>query len=215
MYVTGRDLDSGSRVINDTDTYYTGTPTLYGFNTTAPTTWAVMNQNLLASIYGFGYTSGGNVASALTNQNAGGACVSYLGLNDALTVATTASTGVTNIINPGGGCGIISYDGNLPFKGYIPSVTTAVPAYPDFTPVKEGQYTLWSYECLETLNTHTSDSVYSYYTNMVTAIDNDIALAETNAGNSAVYGPVTAIRLSEMRVTRSSVGGKILPIVNP
>jgi hypothetical protein len=215
MYVTGRDLDSGSRVMNDTDTYYTGTPVLYGFNTTAPTNWAVMNQNLLGSLYGFGYSSGGNVATALTNQFAGGPCVSYLGLNDALTVATTASTGVTNILSPGGGCGLITYDGNLPFNGYTPSVTTAVPAYPDFTPVKEGKYSLWSYENLETLNTHTSDNVYFYYTNMVASIDADIANAEAAGGNSAVYGPVTAIRLSEMRVTRSSVGGKILPIVTP
>lgn len=211
MYITGRDLDSGSRVMNDTDTYYTGTPVLWGFNTSAPTNWAVMNQNLLGITYGFGYSSGGNVATALTNQNAGGPCVSYLGLNDALTVATTASTGVTNIANPGGGCGLISYDGNMPFYGYTPSVTTTVPAFPDFTPIKQGQYSLWSYENLEMLNTHTADSVFSYYTNMVTAIDNDIAAAETAGGNSSVYGPVTAVRLSEMQVGRSTVGGKITP----
>jgi hypothetical protein len=211
MFVTGRDLDSGSRVMNDTDTYYTGTPVLYGFNTSAPTTWAVMNQNLLGSLYGFGYTSGGNVATALTNQFAGGPCVSYLGLNDSLTVATTASSGVSNIVNPGGGCGLITYDGNMPFYGYTPGVSTSVPAYPDFTPIKTGQYSLWSYENLETLNTHTSDNVYSYYTNMVSAIDTDISNAEAAGGNSSVYGPVTAVRLSEMQVGRSTVGGKITP----
>jgi len=211
MYVTGRDLDSGSRVMNDTDTYYSGTPVLYGFNTTAPTVWAVMNQNLLGAIYGFGYSSGGNVATALTNQNAGGPCVSYLGLNDSLTVATTASTGVTNIVNPGGGCGLIAYDGNMPFYGYTPGVSTSVPAYPDFTPIKQGHYTLWSYENLETLSTHTADNVYSYYTNMVASIDADLANAEAAGGNSPVYGPVTALRLSEMAVGRSTVGGKITP----
>ncbi len=211
MYITGRDLDSGSRVMSDTDTYYTGTPVLWGFNTTAPTVWAIMNQNLLGSLYGFGYSSGGNVAAALTNQNEGGACVSYLGLNDALTVATTASTAVTNIPAPGGGCGLITYDGNMPFLGYTPGVTTSVPANPDFTPIKTGQYSLWSYENLEMLNTHTSDSIYMYYTNMVTAIDNDIALAVAGVGNDTVYGPVTAVRLSDMQVGRTAVGGKITP----
>jgi hypothetical protein len=211
MYVTGRNKDSGSRVCGQADAYFTGTPILYGFNTTAPTTWAIMNQNLSGALYGFGYTSGGNEAAALTNQNAGGACVGYLGLNDALTVAGDTSTAGT-FNNGGGNCSIIAYDGFLPFNGYTPGATTQVPAYPDFTPIIEGKYSLWSYECLETLNTHTSDSTYQYYTNMVSGIDADIANAEAAGGNSSVYGPVTAIRLSEMRCTRSSVGGAITPL---
>jgi hypothetical protein len=46
---------------------------------------------------------------------------------------------------------------------------------------------------------------------MVSAIDTDIANAEAASGNSSTYGPVTAVRLSEMKVSRSSVGGKITP----
>jgi hypothetical protein len=215
MYVTGRDEDSGSRVNADDDSFFTGSPIYWGFNTTAPTVWAQLNQNLLQPIYGFGYSSGGNEATALTNQNAGGACVGYLGLSDALTVALDASAASTNLIAPGGGCGIIAYNGVLPFNGYTPGVSTAVPAYPDFTPIKEGLYSQWSYECLEMLNTHTADNQYAYYTNMVAAIDADIAHAEAAGGNSLTYGPVTAIRLSEMRVTKGSVGADISPNVNP
>jgi len=209
MYVTGRNKDSGSRVCGHADAYYTGTPILYGFNTTAPTTWAIMNQNLTGTLYGPGYTSGGNEAIALTNQNAAGACVGYLGLNDALTVTGSASTGAPKV-NGGGNCAIIAYDGFLPFNGYTPSSQT-VPAYPDFTPIIKGQYSFWSYECEEMLNTHTSDSTFQYYTNMVSALDNDIYQAEQAGGNSATYGPVTAVRLSEMQCSRSSVGGAITP----
>jgi hypothetical protein len=212
MYVTGRNKDSGSRVMCSSDAYFTGTPILYGFNTTAPTTWAIMNQNLSGTIYGFGYSSGGNEAAALTNQLAGGACVGYEGLNDALTVAGDTSTASANgYPNGGGNCAIIAYDGFLPFNGYTPGVSTAVPAQPDFTPIIKGKYSLWSYECLEMLSTHTSDSTYQYYTNMVSAIDTDIAAGEAAGGNSSTYGPVTNIRLSEMKCSRSSVGGAITP----
>jgi len=220
MYVTGRNKDSGSRVCAAADTYYTGTPILYGFNTTAPTVFAIMNQNLSPSIYGPGYSSGGNEAAALTNQNAmatnligsfvGAACVGYEGLNDALTVAGDTSTAST-YPNGGGGCSIVAYDGFLPFNGYTPGVTTQVPAKPDFTPIIKGQYSLWSYECMETANTHTSDTTYQYYTNFVGQLDNDILQSEVNNGNSSTYGPVTAIRLSEMKCSRSSVGGAITP----
>jgi hypothetical protein len=214
MYVTGRNADSGSRVCGQSDAGFTGAPVFYGFNTTAPNTWAVMNQNLSPAIYGFGYSSGGNEAIALTNQLAGGPCVGYLGLNDALTVAGDASTGSGAKNNGGGNCSIIAYDGFLPFNGYSISTSgapTQVPAQPDFTPIIKGQYSLWSYECMEMLNTHTSDSTYQYYTNMVSGIDNDILQSEVNNGNNSTYGPVTAIRLSEMKVSRSSVGGAITP----
>jgi len=207
MYVTGRNKDSGTRVCGGADTYYTGSPILYGFQSGV---FGVLNQNLSGVIYGFGYSSGGNEAQALTNTGAAGPMIGYEGLNDALTVAGSTSAGVP-MNNGGGNCSVIAYDGYLPFNNYTPGVTAQVPAYPDFTPIITGQYSFWSYECLETLNTHTSDSIYSYYTNMVSGLDSDIANAEATSGNNAFYGPVTAIRLSEMRVSRSSVGGKITP----
>ncbi len=214
MYVTGRNGDSGTRVTADADTSYTGSPQYWGFNGSS-TTWSLMNTVLTAPVdgiqFGFGYSSGGNEASALTNLNALVPAIGYEGLNDALTVAGSASIGVP-IPNGGSGCSIIAYNGKLPFANYTPGVTTAVPAQPDFTPIIKGQYSFWSYECLEMLSTHTSDNVYHYYTNLVTAIDNDIANAEAANGNSSVYGPVTAIRLSEMKVSRTAVGGKIAPI---
>jgi len=136
--------------------------------------------------------------------------IGYLGLNDALTVAGSASTGVPSP-NGGGNCSVIAYDGFMPFNGYTPGATTLVAAQPDFTPIIEGKYSYWSYECIETLSSHTTDNIHTYYTNMVSNLDADIQNAETAGGNSALYGPVTAIRLSEMRCSRSSVGGEITP----
>ena len=206
MYVTGRNKDSGTRVAASADTYYTGSPIFYGFQSGV---FTVMNQNLNGAIYGFGYSSGGNEAQALTNTAAAGPMIGYEGLNDALLVAGCASAGAPQN-NGGGNCSIIAYDGYYPFNGYTAG-STQVPAYPDFTPITTGKYTYWSYECIETLNTHASDNVHTWYTNMVSNLDADIVNAEAGGGNSATYGPVTAIRLSEMRVSRSSVGGEITP----
>jgi hypothetical protein len=215
LYVTGRDLDSGTRVCASADSSYidtSTTPYLWGFNTTAPTTWALLNQNIFGSTYGYGYSSGGNEAAALTNQNAkvsgvGVGCIGYLGLSDALTVAGSASTG-SPVLNGGGNCSIIAYNGVLPFNSYT---NNTVPAKPDFTPIIQGQYSFWSYENLEMLNSGAPTGTYNYYTNLVSAIDNDILQAENLNGNDATQGPVTAVRLSEMKVNRSSVGGTIAP----
>jgi hypothetical protein len=215
IYVTGRNKDSGTRVTAAADALYTGAHKYWGFNTTATTTWALMSENLNGLIYGTGYSSGGNEAIALTNQNAtvssvGVGCVGYLGLNDALTVAGSSTGGANAKPNGGGNCSIIAYDGFLPMNNYTISTSgspTQVPAYPDFTPIIKGQYSFWSYECIEMLNTHTAgDNTYSYYTNMVSGLDYDLSQAEANSGTSQTYGPVTAIRLSEMKVSRPSVG---------
>lgn len=201
MYVTGRNKDSGTRVTAGADAFYSGSAQFYGFNTTAPTTWAVLNQNISGPLYGYGYSSGGNEAAALTNANAGGACIGYLGIADATTVA--GGYGVSS-----GGGSVIQYNGFFPFSGY--TIGATVPSNPDFTPVIKGQYSFWSYENLETLSSHTADNVYSYYTNTVSTIDNDIATAISQGGTGS-YGTVTAIRLSAMKVSRPSVGGKITP----
>ena len=219
LYVTGRNKDSGTRVGAASDALYTGSHKYWGFNTTAATTFALMSENLSGTIYGTGYSSGGNEAIALTNQNVtvssvGVGLIGYEGLNDSLTVAGNTSTGSQGKNNGGGNCSIIAYDGFLPMNNYTISTSgspTKVPAVPDFTPIIKGQYSFWTYECLEMLNSHTSDSTYQYYTNMVSALDADLAAAEAASGNSSLYGPVTAIRLSEMKVSRTSVGGSITP----
>jgi hypothetical protein len=46
---------------------------------------------------------------------------------------------------------------------------------------------------------------------MVSGLDYDLSQAEANSGTSQTYGPVTAIRLSEMKVSRPSVGYYITP----
>jgi hypothetical protein len=206
MYITGRNKDSGTRVCGSADAYYTDTPVIYGFQSGV---FGIMNQNLSGALYGFGYSSGGNEAQALTNTAAGVPVIGYLGLNDALTVSGSASVGAPQV-NGGGNCSIIAYDGYYPFSGYTAGSTVA-PANPNFMPILTGKYSFWSYENIETPSSNLGNNVYKWYTNMVSNIDNDILQAQLNSGNSALYGPVTAIRLGDMRVSRSSVGGKITP----
>jgi hypothetical protein len=221
IYVTGRNKDSGTRVTAAADALYTGAHKYWGFNSGAPTTWALMNENKNGLIYGPGWDTGGNEASCLISQNAtvnsvGVGCIGYLGLNDALAVAGSNTGGANAKANGGGNCSIIAYDGFLPMNNYTISTSgavTQVPAVPDFTPIIKGQYSFWSYENLEMLSTHTAalDDTYHYYTNFVGAVDVDLQNAENNNGTSQTYGPVTAIRLSEMKVSRPSVGGSIIP----
>ena len=138
------------------------------------------------------------------------AAVGYLGLSDALAaVGTASSTGVTGAK---GNCAVLTYDGAYPFLGYTNTTSTNVPANPDFTPIKNGQYSLWSYENVEISNSHTNttDAVYQYVTNMISLIDSDIANAQTALGNNSTYGgAVTAVRLSDMKVGRTYVGGPV------
>ena len=133
------------------------------------------------------------------------AAVGYLGLSDALAaVGTASSTGVTGAK---GNCAVLTYDGAYPFLGYTNTTSTNVPANPDFTPIKNGQYSLWSYENVEISNSHTNttDAVYQYVTNMISLIDSDIANAQTALGNNSTYGgAVTAVRLSDMKVGDAS-----------
>ena len=65
--------------------------------------------------------SGGNEAIALTNQNVtvssvGVGLIGYEGLNDALPIAGSTSTGTQGKNNGGGNCSIIAYDGFLPMQ---------------------------------------------------------------------------------------------------
>ena len=116
IYVTGRNKDSGSRVTALSDALYTGSQKAWGFNNATPTVFSLMTDNLSGTIYGTGYSSGGNEAIALTNQNVtvssvGVGLIGYEGLNDALLIAGNTSTGTQGKNNGGGNCSIIAYDG--------------------------------------------------------------------------------------------------------
>jgi hypothetical protein len=133
-----------------------------------------------------GFSSGSGVVGALTSGC--GHAIGYLGLSDAETATTN-------------GCVILTYNGFYPFAGTNYTPGQQVATTPDFTPVYKGQYSYWSYEHLFELSGAVGGNIDTFRTALIAAVDNDIA----------TLTPVTAIRLTAMKVSRPSDGGPIAP----
>lgn len=133
-----------------------------------------------------GFSSGSGVVGVLTGSC--GPAIGYLGLADASNAATNGAT-------------IITYNGYYPFNStnYTPGQPLATT--PDFTPVLKGLYSYWSYEHLFELSSSVGGNIDTFRTALIAGIDNDIA----------TLTPVTAIRLSQMKVSRPADGGPIAP----
>ena len=205
VYLTGRNTDSGTRVTTDADTYFTGSPKIWEMNlSTGVPFLASTNQTVGGYGYGVGYTSGGQVKSALeattTNMMLG-----YLGYPDARGAFGTAF----------GNSAIISCNGQLPYtNGLVMANNNGSYAIinttnlPDFSPVTTGKYSYWCYEHAlygGVNNAATANpNALALYNYMVTnGVDSDLSKLEANGG------PVTCVRLSEMKVLRSADGGAI------
>ncbi len=186
LYFTGRNKDSGSRVIAFSDCNYSGTYNVYS---NASGIWTKLTANTIVNgvNYGAGFSSGGTEAGnlALTSTSGG---VGYLGYADARTAV-------------GAGAQIITYNGGLPFNGWTGTTNGFIS--PDWTPVTTGKYSLWGPEHIF-VNPSSANyaNAYPVYTNLATYVDLDIS-------NTV---PVTAIRLSQMgNTSRTADGGKITP----
>ena len=186
LYFTGRNKDSGSRVIAVSDCAYVGGYNVYYISNS---TWMLMKTNQIVNgvNYGAGFSSGSQEAAnlALTSTSGG---LGYLGYADARNAV-------------GAGAQIITYNGGLPFNGWTGSTNGF--NSPDWSPVTSGKYSLWGPEHLY-INPSGGNyaNAYPVYTNLATYVDLDIA-------NTT---PVTAIRISQMgNTSRAADGGKISP----
>jgi hypothetical protein len=201
VFFTGRNKDSGTRLVTALDGEVTGTPIYFQAVTNA---WNKMTVNFIANgvNYGPGFSSGGSEALTLTNTLAtatNGVGVGSLGYSDARTV-----------VKAGGQ--IIGWNGAFPINGWQANVTTAgtpaeLPNFADFTPIFKGTYSFWSYEHL-LMKPTASVNVQTFYQNLAPGVDADLANIEAAPSSTL---PVTAIRLSEMKVARPSDGGPIHP----
>jgi hypothetical protein len=196
VYFTGRNKDSGSRIVSLSDAAYSGSYSVYWVtNHGSGGGWEKMTVNFIGGggvNYGPGFASGSQEAGVFTasTTNGAGCGIGYIGYAD----ARTAVAG-------GGGAQLITYNGGLPFNGW--QGTTNGFDNPDWTPVTTGKYSLWGPEHLfinpSDLNFANANLIF---TNLPPYVDLDIS-------NTV---PVTAIRLSQMGNTaRSSDGGKISP----
>jgi hypothetical protein len=187
LYFTGRNKDSGSRLIALSDCAYSGSYSVYYISNSI---WTKMTTNQIVNgvNYGAGYSSGSQEAAniALTSGSVGG--LGYLGFADARTAV-------------GAGAQIITYNGGLPFNGW--TGTTNGFNSPDWSPVTTGKYSFWGPEHLF-INPSGANyaNAYPVFTNLATYVDLDVS-------NTV---PVTAIRISQMGNTeRTADGGPITP----
>lgn len=187
VYFTGRNKDSGSRLVALSDCQYSGSYSIYMI-TNGVIGKMTTNQIVNGVNYGAGFSSGGTEAANLTTT--GGNLVGYVGYADARTVV-------------GAGGQILTYNGGLPFNGW--TGTTNGFDIPDFAPVTTGKYSFWGPEHLF-INPSGANfaTAYPVFTNLATYVDLDIS--------NTVNLPVTAIRLSAMgNTSRTADGGKITP----
>jgi hypothetical protein len=205
VYFTGRNTDSGTRVTTDADTYFTGSPKIWEMSGTGAAFLATTNQLVGSYYYGVGYTSGGQVRTALQTTSTTN-MLGYLGYPDA-----AGKFGLSY-----GNSAIISYNGQLPYYNAMlltnvngGSAIITYTNHPDFSPIMTGKYSYWCYEHAMYGGVNNAATVnpsaVTLYNYMVTnGVDSDLVYLENSA-----TGPVTAVRLSEMRVSRSTDGGAI------
>jgi len=190
------------------------------FGVVGPAGLGSVNQN-----WGYGYVGGGNIASVLNNNVGPNAfsisnqCIGYLSLTDAKGV------GASNWVQ------VVSFNGLWPtaagpgIRGQINGTTN------DFSPITLGYYPCWSQLVLVHIinpsanppgdqnisqtklgNNTTPGSFLGVFNAqtlingglpIVGSIENEIEISKTNSA--------TAIRLSDMKSSRASVGGTISP----
>jgi hypothetical protein len=221
VYLLHRSLDSGTRVTTLQETKSSGVVKIRYWDATDHT---FTNAGTLGpALYGPGYTSGGNLRTALQGGDSANQSISYLSMADAQTITTT------NWSN------ILQYNGLYPIANWTPTNTpvggsgqvgSGIATTNDYSPVTTGKYSFWAFECLDypkstqwssqlgqdlDYNTQFTPLVnrliatYSGTGTLNGSIDYEIELSKTNAPYA------TAVRINDSAVARSAVGGVISP----
>jgi hypothetical protein len=242
VYLMQRTKDSGTRRCETAGEYFQyGLPVgIYIYDYTnnffyAPTTLAATttgaspngvvgaaglnNANLN---WGYGYVGGGDIATSLGNGNAANQSIAYLSIADAKSVGSSSSWGKVISFNglwpTAAGSGINGNTGTNDYSpitlGYYPCWGLEVLVHPtdpskiadqDINKTQLGdQYTLGSF--MGVFNYQTVN--YPGSSPLTGSIENEIESSKTGSPGA------TAIRLSDMLNSRSSVGGPISPPFN-
>ena len=205
IYSVGRDIGSGTRVIELAETGYGVFTNLKHYKLTAgtggalgtlikmqlwPTGTKYATTGNDPTIGNGGYTSGGTLAGLMADKSDGS--VDVLG-TDGTTVLATVTGGIHYI-----GCFGIS-DATTVFNGggaYLNYEGTSYQSTSDNAKVASGKYTLWSYENLMNVDTISTDQA-AIRDLLVPAIDTNIGTA--------------GIKLGDMSATRDEDGGLVAP----
>jgi hypothetical protein len=151
---------------------------------------------------------GGDVKGVMQVGTPGNQAIGYLSMSDA--------KGISGV----NWSQMLRYNGEYPIANYVPGVA---PATNDYTPICTGKYSFWAFECLDwpqssQYSTYSDQNIgYTRLNNAMSilsatgagagptgSIDNQIALSEA-------AGTAIAIRLGDMLVSRTAVGGIISP----
>jgi hypothetical protein len=174
--------------------------------------------------WGYGYVAGGDIKNSLNNANAANQAIALLSIADAKGVGTSGNWG--NVVS---------------FNGWWPTAAGAGingnTATNDYSPISLGYYPLWGLEVLvhpinpgqitdqditknqlgdwltpgSFMGVFNAQTVNNGGTPTTGSIENEIQISESSGGTGF---PATALRLSEMLNSRSSVGGTISPPFN-
>jgi len=177
------------------------------------------NVNLL---WGNGYVAGSDVANTLNINKADNQSIGVLSVSDAASVGGSTNWGCVISLN-----GLWPTVGGTNLNGNVGTN--------DYSPITSGFYPLWGYEVVvhpinpglisdqditqaqlgDWLTPGTFEGVFNYQTinngggsTLTGSLENEIQLSKTGSPGA------TAIRLSDMQVGRSSVGGEIFPPLN-
>lgn len=202
VYLIHRTLDSGTRVTTVQEAKYIGSINVNYYDSISDT-FSPATTNRGPAVFGPGYVGGSDVKAVLQAGGAGNQSLAYLSMADA-----KAITGVNWEK-------MLAFNGNYPILNYAPGTA---PTTNDFAPVIFGKYSFWAFEVLDSPKT----SQWSTYTDQNLSFSQFNAimnkLSGTGAGSidneillSQAAGTATAIRLSDMQVSRPSVGGVIAP----
>ena len=188
---------------------------LTGDTTTGPTTGTIteITPSNEDTLNGFdvgnnGYSSGGTLVDELgrTVTDITGAgnpldgvpfgLVGYVGVSDAARLLKNINTSLTTNVSY-----VLSYNG-VSLNPVYTAGTTQTTAW-DFTPVKEGKYSFWSYVYIGYRNVSGPQSTVALAGNAKTFADNLTSNIITTLPSSS------GIKLSDMKVQRSSEGAPI------
>jgi hypothetical protein len=202
IYLIHRTLDSGTRVTTVQEAQFIGTIPINYYDPTSDS-YIPATTNRGPAQFGPGYVGGGDVKTVLQYANPGNQAIAYLSMSDAKAV-----TGV-NWQN------ILAFNGQYPIANYVPGTA---PSTNDYSPICYGKYSFWAFECLDwpksgQWGTYSDqDLSFTQVNNIMSklsgsgsgSIDNEVQLSEA-------AGTATAVRLSEVTVSRPAVGGLISP----
>ena len=207
IYAAGRDPDSGSRLATFGESGLGANATVKQYRPTGGASAIVAGSTSFSSVELWPTTTVTNLGQTFTNGNAGessgGTLVGYLKLNynAGAVLGYAGATDVAGVIAPTAASGagaqtavVLSYNGvSLPYSVSNSGTSTATATF-DYTNIKNGSYTFWTYEQM----------LYSTsITTTVKAVGDKIA--------SQIYNVDAVVLVPDMLVSRPGDGAQVSP----